>query len=154
MLRPVLLIALVLVLIAAPSLAQAPMHTFMMPDALKWVQPATLPPGAQLAIIQGDPAKEGPFTYRVKFPANFKVPPHTHKAIENVTVLSGVLHLGLGTKLDTGSGQMVPTGGFASIPATHPHYAWTTTEATMIQVHSVGPTDITYVNPADDPRKK
>jgi uncharacterized RmlC-like cupin family protein len=151
--RPILLIALVLVLIAPPSLAQAPHHTVMTPDALKWVEPPTFP-GARLAMVQGDPGKEGPFAYRVKFPANYKVAPHFHKAIENVTVLSGTFYLGLGTKLDQGSGQMIPTGGFVSVPATHPHYAWTATEETLIQVHGVGPTDITFVNPADDPRKK
>ena len=152
--RLILLIGLALVLITAPSLAQSPPHTVTIPDTLKWVQPATLPPGVQLAIVQGDPGKEGPFTYRVKVPANYKVPPHFHKATENVTVLSGTFYLATGTKFDTGAGQSIPTGGFFSVPATHPHYAWTTTEEALIQVHGVGPTDITYVNPADDPRKK
>jgi hypothetical protein len=55
--------------------------------------------------------------------------------------------------MHTVTGQAIPAGGFASVPATHPHSAWTT-EETLIQVHGVGPTDITFVNPADDPRKK
>ena len=59
--RLVVLVGLALVLVSAPSLTQAPMHTVTMPDTLKWVQPATLPAGAQLAIVQGDPGKEGPF---------------------------------------------------------------------------------------------
>ena len=150
--RLFLLSALILALVASPGLAQAPMHTVTMPDTLKWVEPPTFP-GARLAIVQGDPAKDGPFAYRVKFPASYKVPPHFHKAIENVTVMSGTFYLGVGPKYDTGAGQAIPAGGFASVSATHPHYAWTT-EETLIQVHGVGPTDITFVNPADDPRKK
>ena len=135
--RLIALVALALVLAAAPSLAQAPMHTVTMPDALKWVQPGTLPPGAQLAIVQGDPGKEGPFAYRVKIPANYKVPPHFHKAVENVTVLSGTFYIGMGPKFDAGTGQEIPTGGFFSVPATHQHYAWTTAGEALIQVHGV-----------------
>lgn len=92
--------------------------------------------------------------YRLKFPANFKVPPHYHKAAENVTVLTGVFYLGLGEKFDQGSGQELPAGGFVSVPPKHPHYAWAGPEETVVQVHGVGPTDLTFVNPSDDPRKK
>ena len=152
--RLIVLVGLALVLIAAPSLAQAPMHTVTTPDALKWVQPGTLPPGAQLAMVQGDPSKEGPFAYRVKVPAKYIIPPHFHKAIENVTVLSGTFNIGMGPKFDSGAGQTIQAGGFFSVPATHQHFAWTTDGEALIQVHGVGPTDITYVNPADDPRKK
>ena len=38
--------------------------------------------------------------------------------------------------------------------ATHPHFAWAGNQETIVQVHGTGPTDITFVNPADDPRKK
>ena len=151
--RLLLLIALTLALVAPPTLAQAPLHTVTMPDTLKWVEPPTYP-GARLAMVQGDPAKDGPFTYRAKFPGNYKIPPHFHKAIENVTVMSGTFYLGVGPKFDAGTGQAIPAGGFLSVPATHPHYAWTTAEETLVRVHGVGPTDITFVNPTDDPRKK
>jgi hypothetical protein len=33
------------------------------------------------------------------------------------------------------------------------HFGWTKDE-TVVQVHGVGPWGVTYVNPADDPRKK
>jgi uncharacterized RmlC-like cupin family protein len=87
-------------------------------------------------------------------PANYKIPPHLHKASENVTVLAGVFSIGLGEKFDQGSGQALPVGGFVSIPPKHPHYAWAGGQETVVQVHGVGPTDLTFVNPADDPRKK
>jgi quercetin dioxygenase-like cupin family protein len=136
-----------------PALADQSAHVVVSPDTLKWAEPPILP-GAKLAVVQGDPGKEGPFVYRLKLPANYKVPPHFHKASENVTVLSGVFYLGLGEKLDQGSGQELPVGGFVSVPPKHPHYAWAGPQETVVQVHGVGPTDLTFVNPADDPRKK
>ena len=110
-------------------------------------------PGAKLAGLQGNPAQPGPFIYRVWFPADYKVAAHFHPAVENVTVLSGALHVGMGDKLDTTKGERVAAGGFISVPAGHRHYAWTTSE-TVIQVHGVGPTGITFVNPSDDPRRR
>ena len=150
-------LALVLVMTAAfaslPVHADQPAHVVSMPDTLKWVEPAPLP-GARLAVVQGDPGKEGLFVYRLKMPAGYKVPPHLHKASENVTVLSGVFFMGVGEKFDQGSGQELPAGGFVSIPPNHPHFAWVGPQETVVQVHGVGPTDLRFVNPADDPRKK
>jgi quercetin dioxygenase-like cupin family protein len=140
-------------LVVAPVLAQHPGHVVAMPDTLKWVEPGTLP-GARLAVVQGDPSKEGLFVYRLKLPAGYKIPPHFHKASENVTVLTGTFWIGLGEKFDQGSGQELPVGGFVAIPPKHPHYAWAGAQETVVQVHGVGPTDLTFVNPADDPRKK
>jgi quercetin dioxygenase-like cupin family protein len=152
--RWIRLVPIMLLVAVIPVQAQAPdVHTTLMPDTLKWVEPAVLP-GSKLAVLQGDPAKEGLFVYRFKFPANFKVPPHFHKAGENVTVLTGTFFVGLGEKFDRGSGQELPVGGFIAIPPKHPHFAWAGPEETIVQVHGIGPTDITFVNPADDPRKK
>jgi quercetin dioxygenase-like cupin family protein len=147
-------IALVLGALAVlPGMAQHDGHVVVTPDGLKWVEPPVLP-GARLAVVQGDPAKEGLFVYRIKMPAGYKIPPHLHKASENVTVLTGTFHIGLGEKFDQGSGRELPVGGFVAIPPKHAHYAWAGAEETIVQVHGVGPTDLTFVNPADDPRKK
>jgi hypothetical protein len=79
-------------------------HTVALPDSLKWVEPAPLP-GTSMAVVQGDPGKEGFFVYRLRMPAGYRIPPHLHKASENVTVLSGVFFIGLGEKFDQGKGQ-------------------------------------------------
>jgi quercetin dioxygenase-like cupin family protein len=149
------MIAFIVLIVATalPADAQHGQHHIAMPDTMKWVDPPTFP-GAKLAIVQGDPSKEGLFVYRVKMPANFKIAPHRHKASENVTVLQGVFFVGAGEKFDQGSGQELPVGGFVSIPAEHAHFAYSGKEETLIQVHGVGPTDIRFVNPDDDPRKK
>jgi quercetin dioxygenase-like cupin family protein len=150
--RVILAIVAAVLLTALPVVAQHGAHHVAMPDTLKWVDPPTFP-GAKLAVVLGDPSKEGPFVYRVKFPAGYKVAPHLHKAAENVTVLSGLFFVGAGEKFDQGSARELPTGAFVSIPAEHPHFAWAK-EETLVQVHGVGPTDIRFINPADDPRKK
>lgn len=143
----------VLIAFAFPSLAQQHGHMVAVPQTLKWVEPATLP-GAKLAVVQGDPSKEGLFVYRLKLPAAYRIPPHTHKASENVTVLSGLFFIGVGETFDKQAGQELPVGGFVSIQPKHPHFAWVGDQETIVQVHGVGPTDLTFVNPADDPRKK
>ena len=138
---------------ATPALAQQHPHMVASPDSLKWVEPATLP-GARLAVVQGDPSKEGLFVYRLRMPAEYRIPPHVHKASENVTVLLGTFYMAVGEKFDPSKGQALPVGGFMAIPPEHPHYAWAGAQETVVQVHGVGPTDLRFVNPEDDPRKK
>jgi quercetin dioxygenase-like cupin family protein len=148
-----ILAVLVAILVALPVLAQQHTHTVSMPETLKWVEPPVLP-GARLAVVQGDPTKEGLFVYRLRMPANYKIPPHYHKAAENVTVLSGVFYIGVGEKFDPKAGHELPVGGFAAIPPDHAHFAWAGGQETVVQVHGVGPSDLRFVDPADDPRKK
>jgi quercetin dioxygenase-like cupin family protein len=113
--------------------------------------PAALPPGAKMAVLEGDPTKEGPFVVRFQFPEGYHVPPHTHLKTERVTVISGTLYLATGEALDRGSAKKLPAGSFAYWPAGMQHTAWSEGE-TVIQLHGVGPWQINYVNPADDPR--
>jgi quercetin dioxygenase-like cupin family protein len=128
-------------------------HTTATPDQLKWSQPAAYGAGAQLAVVRGDPTKEGMYVVRLKVPAGFKVGPHTHPNDENVTVLSGTFHIGTGEKLDESKGTMLKAGGYSFVGKGMAHYAWFT-EETVLQLHGMGPQGITYLNPADDPRKK
>jgi quercetin dioxygenase-like cupin family protein len=113
--------------------------------------PAALPPGARMAVLEGDPTKEGPFVVRFQFPEGYHVPPHTHPKTERVTVISGALYLATGEALDRGSAKKLPAGSFGYWPAGMKHTAWSEGE-TVIQLHGVGPWQINYVNPADDPR--
>jgi len=119
---------------------------------LKWKDgPASLPPGAKVVMLEGDLAKEGPFTLRALLPDGYKIPPHTHPKIEHVTVISGTFYLGMGEKFDQSAGHEMSAGAFGFWPAGMKHFAWTKGE-TVIQVHGVGPWGINYLNPADDPR--
>ena len=78
--------------------------------------------------------------------------PHTHPTAERVTVISGTPHIGMGDKFDEAAAHELPAGGYVSLPAGMQHYAFVTGD-TVVQITSMGPFAINYVNPADDPRK-
>ena len=104
-------------------------------------------------MLSGDPSKNAPYVIRLKIPAGYQIPAHHHPTVENVTVLSGSFHAGMGDKLDQKNAATFEPGGFVSMPANMNYYAWATSE-TIVQVHGEGPFEVVYVNPADDPSKK
>ena len=115
---------------------------------LQWgPAPAVFPPGAEIAVLEGDPSKAEPFTVRLRLPNGYKIPPHTHPTVENVTVLSGTFRAGMGTTFDDSKLTDLGRDGFVSVPAEHPHYAMARGE-TVVQVHGLSPFVLTYVNPA------
>src|SRR5215475_10952551 len=70
-------------------------------DDIQWgPAPPIFPKGAEFAVLQGDPSSTNEFTVRLRFPNGYKIPPHTHPTIENVTVLKGTFLAGMGDKLD------------------------------------------------------
>ena len=128
--------------------------TVVTPQEVKWAPaPASVPKGAEIAVLYGDPTKTGPFAMRLRFPANYKLPSHTHPADEVVTVMSGTFKLGHGAQADKGKTQALPAGSFFAFPPGEQHYAFFD-EATVVQINTIGPWGITYVNAADDPRKQ
>jgi quercetin dioxygenase-like cupin family protein len=128
-------------------------HIMVLPADLKWADAKSLPPGAKVAVIEGPLNEAVPFTFRVKLPADYKLPAHWHPAIEHVTVLSGTYNFGTGDKFDKEKTKALPPGSTVINQPKTNHFVWTS-EETVIQVHGVGPWSINYVNPADDPRKK
>ncbi len=123
-------------------------------DAIKWgLAPPVLPKGGEMAVLSGDPGKSSPFTVRLKLPAGYKIPPHQHPHSEPVTVISGELYFGMGTKLDEKGAQKLGPGGFVDLPANVDHFAFALVD-TVIQISTEGPFGIKYANPADDPSKK
>ena len=138
---------------AAPLQASDVHHTVVPADEVKWGPgPPSLPPGAQAAALHGSPAKEGPFVLRLKFPAGFVVPPHRHSKDEFVTVISGGFAVAAGEKKDPAA-KPLPAGSFVHLPAGMPHYA-TAHGETIVQINGMGPFDVMYIDPKDDPRKK
>jgi quercetin dioxygenase-like cupin family protein len=150
-----LLIFAALIAVVSSALAQDAMKvTMVTPDGLTWKDNPNIPKGAQVAILLGDPTKAGEVVVqRVKLPANYQVPPHTHPYAETITVISGSVGFGMGETFEK-KGEMVKPGAFYAQPAKHAHYVWTENEEAIIQVQFTGPGGIDYLNPADDPRKK
>lgn len=139
---------------ATQAPAKAPAQHVTAADQLTWGEaPPALPKGAQVVVLHGDPtAKSGAYTLRAKFPDGYTVMPHTHPSAENVTVLSGALRVGMGREWKEATMQDLTAGGYAHMPANSPHYVKARGE-TILQVHGTAPFLLTYVNPADDPRK-
>jgi quercetin dioxygenase-like cupin family protein len=138
-------------LLSAEEAQSAEMHLYP-PASIEWKPgPAAIPAGAKMAVLEGNPTKEGPFVVRFQFPAGYHIAAHTHPKTERVTVISGALYLATGESLDRNSAKELPAGSFGYWPAGMKHAAWSEGE-TVIQLHGIGPWQINYVNPADDPR--
>ena len=134
----------------APAAAQ-PAHKTLLPADLKW---APIIPGADMAVVDGDPNKTGGiFTIRIKSAAGTKILPHYHPTDELVTVLQGSLGVAIGDQFDEKALTPLPVGGFISIPKQMHHYAFSKV-ASILQVHGEGPFKVIFVNPADDPANK
>jgi hypothetical protein len=127
-------------------------HVIVSPETLDWRDVPSMPAGAKIAVLEGDLSTQGPFTFRLKLPANFRLAPHTHPAYERVTVLQGTLHFAHGEKFEAAKTTAMPVGGFAVMSPGDPMFGYTE-EETIIQLHGNGPWGIEYVDPADDPRR-
>jgi quercetin dioxygenase-like cupin family protein len=140
---------------AKPQSAKMETRHAYTPQQVQWgPAPPFVPPGAQMAVLEGDPsASSGDYTIRVKTPDGYVVPPHWHPKRENVTVVSGALALGMGDKFDEKKMTMLPAGSFGYLDPDMHHYA-KAKGATVVQIHGTSPLQFNYVNPNDDPSKK
>ena len=127
-------------------------HILYTPDEIPWEDgPASLEEGSQFYVLEGDPGKPEVFNMRLKLPDGFHIAPHTHPGVERVTVISGTFRLGHGAEADGEEVYELPVGSYTSMPPGMQHYAYASGE-TIIQLTSVGPWEIDYINPEDDPR--
>lgn len=140
-------------LLASVTALSTPAWSMHPSDGYAWGDaPPVLNKGAKLAVLQGDPGKAEPYTIRLSLPAGYRIAPHSHTQTENVTVVSGTLLVGMGDAFETKGMKTFKPGGFGSIPGGVHHYAMSK-GATVVQIHGMGPFDLIYVNPADDPQK-
>jgi quercetin dioxygenase-like cupin family protein len=134
--------------------AQMRAHVIQTSKEAQWgPAPPVLPPGAQIAVLAGDPTKAAPYTIRLKFPANYAIPAHSHPTDEHVVVTSGAVTFGMGDVMNksAAANKTLAPGGFALMPANMNHFAFTTSESTIV-LYGQGPVEFKYVNPSDDPR--
>jgi quercetin dioxygenase-like cupin family protein len=138
-----------------PLSAQQSAHVIQTPEEAQWgPAPPMLPAGAQIAVLTGNPTSTGAYSVRLKFPAYYAIPAHSHPTDENVVVVSGALTFGMGNKLQKGDhgNKTLSAGGYALMPAKMNHFAYTMQETTIV-LYGQGPVEFNYVNPSDDPRK-
>jgi hypothetical protein len=125
------------------------------PDTIAWGPPPPfIAPGAQLAVIEGNPgASSGDYTVRLKMPDGYRIAPHWHPQRENVTVISGNFRVGMGDIFEKDKMATFPAGSFAFLDPDMHHYAMASGEV-IVQVHGSAPLQFNYVHPEDDPSKK
>ena len=123
------------------------------PADFKWLPLSSLPPGAEVAFVHGNPSLSGPYTYRIRLPANYRVPVHSHSDNRFYTFLSGTFYEAEGSNFDPGQLEAYQPGSFQVYSANTYHYGLTKDDAVIFQVHGYGPTALIYFDPAEDPRK-
>jgi quercetin dioxygenase-like cupin family protein len=149
------LAAIILGSLAGAVLAQGTTdrEIFINPKDIKWGDvPPSIPKGAKLAVLQGDPGKPGPFVIRLMFPPGYKLPAHAHAQDESLTVISGTFYFGTGDKFDMNKAHALGAGGFHALSGGDHHYAFAKAQ-TVVQINGMGPFNMTYVNADDDPQK-
>jgi quercetin dioxygenase-like cupin family protein len=152
------LTALSLALLAAAAIADQEMlmkgNDTVAAPGVEWTAAKSIPPGAQMVLLYGSPDKPGPYIFRVKFPAGYKLPPHHHQDARAVTVLQGDYWSAVGDTFDQSKLKKFGPRDYYTTDAGVNHFAWAETEV-IIQEMGMGPvpSPVEYVNPADDPRK-
>jgi hypothetical protein len=130
---------------AATPPAGHPIAGYVAQD-MKWIEAPPSLPNAQMVVLQGDPTKAGPYTIRVKFPAGYRVPLHFHDTDVNLTVISGLLYIGIGPTFDQSNMKEIGATSFAMLPAKMKHNEWCDVE-TIVQMHGIGPWTMHQADP-------
>ncbi len=124
------------------------------PDSAAKTEGTGMRPGLQTLVIAGDAKAPGLFTMLFKLPAGTKIPPHSHPDMRSCFVLSGTWYFAYGDVRNEGELKALPAGSHYTEPAGMNHFAETRAEPVVAECTAMGPTGTTFVNPADDPRKK
>lgn len=122
-------------------------------DGLSWFPDPSLPAGSEISLISGNPGAAEVFMVYVKLPPNTVIAPHSHPYAEIVTVLKGSVGNGHGSEFDKSKGEVLGPGSTFVLPKGHTHFLWNDEEVIAL-LTATGPWNMTYVNPADDPRNK
>jgi quercetin dioxygenase-like cupin family protein len=126
----------------------------ILPEEIEWKPFAAFPPSARLAIVVGQPLREGPYTIRVKVPGGVKLMAHSHPEDRIYTVISGIFYIGLGDKFDAEKLQAYPPGSVIILPGNTSHFHWAKSGEYITQVTAIGPLGLEYIDAKDDPRNE
>ena len=127
---------------------EGPRMAVVQPAERHWKPKTALPPGAYGANLWGDPAS-GPYGFVGKFPANFRVPLHSHTNDVRVVMLKGNMVISYPGEPDV----EIAEGGYFLLPARRPYVASCARSCEFLALDQL-PFDIIYADPKDDPRTK
>ncbi|HET7448271.1 MAG TPA: cupin domain-containing protein [Methyloceanibacter sp.] len=127
--------------------SQAMDNTLVTPAEIQWgAGQDVLAKGAQVAILYGDPTKDGLFSMRFKLPKGYRVPPRTLSKAGTFTVISGTFRIGMGERVDPTKVRAMPAGSFIALPPGSPHFV-SVDEETVVQLNNIGPWELAYSDP-------
>lgn len=118
----------------------------ILPGDIQW-KPHPIVAGGHIAVVLGDPAGEGPYAVRMRFPPNSRVLPHTHPEGRTYTVLAGEWKLGFGETFDAAALRTYPAGSIYRLPENVAHYQATGDVETVIQIQGRGPSATNFIKP-------
>jgi len=110
--------------------------------------------GIQTTVLSGNPTASGPYAIEIRVPAQTRIAAHSHRDNRTALVVSGEWHFGYGEQANEAAARTLGPGGFYTEPAGQPHFAFTGDLPTVVYITGQGPTDTTYVVPADAPSRK
>lgn len=110
--------------------------------------------GVQTTVLAGDPKAAGPYTIEIRVPPHTRIAAHSHRDNRTAIVVSGEWHFGYGKEASDAATTTLGAGGFYTEPAGVAHFAFTGDTAAVVYINGQGPTDTTYMNPADDPTRR
>ena len=141
----------------SPSLLSLP-EMRLTPDEIRATQAgsnqigSSFLPGVSTKILSGDPSKPGFYTIVLSVPANTTIPARSHHDDRMATVISGTWQFGYGARFDERALKSLPPGSVYSEPGGGDHFARTGTEAVLVAISGVGPTDTRYVDVSAAPK--
>lgn len=156
--RWILVSAVGVVMLAASAAVPAADETaseqvVMNTKSIRWAAaPPSLPKGAKIAVLYGNPSAAGRYVMRIWLPAKYHIPLHYHSTPEQVTVISGALYVADDATYSKKYAHAVNAGGFAFLPAGAHQFVFTK-RATVVEIHGAGPFEVKYVDPNEDPAK-
>lgn len=115
------------------------------PDQVPFKRPAA---GLDEAVLFGDPAKQGIYVVRYRFPPGVHSNPHYHSRDRQITVIKGTWCMGTGDTVDIRKAVPLGPGSYAFHPARGVHWDGACTgEEAIVQVIGMGPVSTVPTDP-------
>jgi quercetin dioxygenase-like cupin family protein len=115
-------------------------------DEMPWKPcPANLPPGCEIAVLEGNPRTPGLFTVRFRLTEDFLMPPHTHPRDERVTVLKGRMAVAFGADGSRENAREFGPGDYYVNARGAVHTVWAE-RSSELQITGIGPWEAHFLD--------
>lgn len=110
---------------------------------MSWDEPSDR---VQQKVLYGNPAEEGLYIIRVRFPDGGTSSPHFHSQDRFVTVIEGTWNAGIDASHDMTITTPIPAGGYMMHPAGAVHYDGSRGGPVVVEIRGFGPVSTTGVD--------